>query len=324
MEQFLPSVLASNYPNIEIVVADNGSTDDSIVFLQNNYPAITLLSNPTNEGFAGGYNWALKRVEAEYFVLLNSDVEVTPDWINPIVQLMESDQSIAACQPKICAYNNKHLFEYAGASGGWIDILGYPFSRGRVFDVCEEDNGQYNDIAPIFWASGASMFIRSAVFHEMNGFDPYFFAHQEEIDLCWRIHLKGYKIMVCPSSTVYHVGAGTLPRGGKKVFLNFRNNLIMICKNLSIKELIWKLPCRILLDSISAWKGLLTGDIWFFTAIIRAHLGFYYWLITRFRPFKKKQLSMIALGGVYNGSVVWNYFIDQKKRFAEIIPNKPL
>jgi GT2 family glycosyltransferase len=237
---------------------------------------------------------------------------------------MESDQLVAACQPKICAYHNKHLFEYAGASGGWIDFLGYPFSRGRVFDVCEQDNGQYNDIAPIFWASGAAMFIRSSVFHEMNGFDPYFFAHQEEIDLCWRIQLKGYKIMACPSSLVYHVGAGTLPRGGKKVLLNFRNNLIMICKNLPSNELIWKLPFRIVLDSISAWKGLLNGDIWFFTAIIRAHLGFFYWLISRFRPSQNTRISMASLGGVYNQSVVWNYFINQKKRFVEIIPKKPL
>jgi GT2 family glycosyltransferase len=324
LEQFLPSVLATTYPNIEIVVADNGSTDDSLIFLQNKYPSVTVLSNSTNEGFAGGYNWALKRVEAQYYVLLNSDVEVTPDWINPIIQLMESDQLVAACQPKICAYHNKHLFEYAGASGGWIDFLGYPFSRGRVFDVCEQDNGQYNDIAPIFWASGAAMFIRSSVFHEMNGFDPYFFAHQEEIDLCWRIQLKGYKIMACPSSLVYHVGAGTLPRGGKKVLLNFRNNLIMICKNLPSNELIWKLPFRIVLDSISAWKGLLNGDIWFFTAIIRAHLGFFYWLISRFRPSQNTRISMASLGGVYNQSVVWNYFINQKKRFVEIIPKKPL
>lgn len=304
MEQFLPSVLATTYPNIEIVVADNGSTDDSLIFLKNEYPSVTVLSNSTNEGFAGGYNWALKRVEAQYYVLLNSDVEVTPDWINPIIQLMESDQLVAACQPKICAYHNKHLFEYAGASGGWIDFLGYPFSRGRVFDVCEQDNGQYNDIAPIFWASGAAMFIRSSVFHEMNGFDPYFFAHQEEIDLCWRIQLKGYKIMACPSSLVYHVGAGTLPRGGKKVLLNFRNNLIMICKNLPSNELIWKLPFRIVLDSISAWKGLLNGDIWFFTAIIRAHLGFFYWLISRFRPSQNTRISMASLGGVDRKSVV--------------------
>ena len=324
MEQFLPSVVATDYPNLEIIVADNGSTDDSIRFLQKNYPTVGLLQSPTNEGFAGGYNWALKRVAATYYVLLNSDVEVSPNWVSPIIELMESDHSIAACQPKICSYQNKHLFEYAGASGGWIDFLGYPFSRGRVFDVCEPDNGQYNDISPIFWASGASLFIRSAVFHEMKGFDSYFFAHQEEIDLCWRMQLKGYKIMVCPSSFVYHVGAGTLPRGGKKVYLNFRNNLIMLCKNLPLKELIWKLPFRILLDSISAWKGLLTGDIWFFTAIIRAHSGFYYWLISRFRPSQNTRVSMVSLGGVYNRSVVWNYFIDQKKRFLEIIPKKPL
>ncbi len=324
MEQFLPSVVATDYPNLEIIVADNGSTDDSIRFLQKNYPTVGLLQSPTNEGFAGGYNWALKRVEAQYYVLLNSDVDVTPNWVNPIIGLMESDQSIAACQPKICSYQKKHLFEYAGASGGWIDFLGYPFSRGRVFDVCEPDNGQYDDVSSIFWASGASLFIRSAVFHEMNGFDPYFFAHQEEIDLCWRMQLKGYKIMVCPASLVYHVGAGTLPRGGKKVYLNFRNNLIMICKNLPIKELIWKLPFRILLDSISAWKGVLTGDIWFFTAIVKAHMGFYYWMIRRFRPTKNTRVPMASLGGVYNRSVVWNYFIHQKKRFLEIIPKKPL
>ena len=324
LEQFLPSVLATDYPNIEIIVADNGSTDDSIHFLHENYPSVGLLQSPTNEGFAGGYNWALKRVEAQYYVLLNSDVEVTPNWVNPIIDLMELDHSIAACQPKICSYQHKHLFEYAGASGGWIDFLGYPFSRGRVFDVCEPDNGQYNDIAPIFWASGASLFIRSAIFHEMNGFDPYFFAHQEEIDLCWRMQLKGYKIMVCPASLVYHVGAGTLPRGGKKVYLNFRNNLIMICKNLPLRELIWKLPFRLLLDSISAWKGLLTGDIWFFTAIIKAHMGFYYWLLRRFRPTQNTGLAMVSLGGVYHKSVVWNYFFDQKKRFLEIIPKKHL
>lgn len=324
LEQFLPSVVATEYLNLEIIIADNGSTDQSIDFLQEHYPSITLLRSPTNEGFAGGYNWALKMVEAQYYVLLNSDVEVSPNWVNPIINLMESDDSIAACQPKICSYRNKQLFEYAGASGGWIDFLGYPFSRGRVFDVCEPDNGQYDDSSTIFWASGASLFIRSAVFHAMNGFDPYFFAHQEEIDLCWRMQLKGYKIMVCPSSYVYHVGAGTLPRGGKKVYLNFRNNLIMICKNLPLKELIWKLPFRILLDSISAWKGLLTGDIWFFTAIIKAHLGFYYWLISRFRPSQNTGVSMLSLGGVYHRSVVWNYFIDQKKRFLEIIPEKPL
>jgi len=319
---FLPSVLATEYANLQIIVADNGSTDDSIPFLQSNYPSVKILQNNTNLGFAGGYNWALKQVKADYFILLNSDVEVTPNWITPIIELMEANPLVVACQPKILSYNNKHLFEYAGASGGWIDYLGYPFSRGRVFDVCEQDNGQYEDACPIFWASGASFFIKSSVFHEMNGFDPYFFAHQEEIDLCWRMQLKGYKVMACPFSVVYHLGAGTLPRGGRKVFLNFRNNLIMLWKNLPLRELWWKLPFRLILDAISAWKGLFTGDIWFFTAIVKAHFGFFYWVITSSKSVKRTGIPMLSLDGVYNDSVVWNYFVNQKKRFLEIIPKK--
>jgi len=319
---FLPSVLATEYANLQIIIADNGSTDDSIPFLQSNYPSVKILQNNTNLGFAGGYNWALKQVKADYFILLNSDVEVTPNWITPIIELMEANPLVVACQPKILSYNNKHLFEYAGASGGWIDYLGYPFSRGRVFDVCEQDNGQYDDASPIFWASGASLFIKSSVFHEMNGFDTYFFAHQEEIDLCWRMQLKGYQVMACPSSVVYHLGAGTLPRGGQKVFLNFRNNLIMLWKNLPFRELWWKLPFRFLLDAISAWKGLFTGDIWFFTAIVKAHFGFFYWIITSYKSVKRTNIPMLSLGGVYNDSVVWNYFVNQKRRFLEIIPKK--
>ncbi len=319
---FLPSVLATDYDNMQIVVADNGSTDESIAFLQTNYPTIKILCNKSNLGFAGGYNWVLKQVEADYFILLNSDVEVTPNWINPIVQLMEANPLVVACQPKILSYKDKQSFEYAGASGGWIDFLGYPFSRGRVFDVCEQDNSQYEDNSPIFWASGASLFIKSSVFHEMNGFDTYFFAHQEEIDLCWRMQLKGYQVMVCPSSVVYHLGAGTLPRGGRKVFLNFRNNLIMLWKNLPIAELWWKLPFRLILDAISAWKGLLSGDIWFFTAIAKAHISFFYWIIISFKSVKRTNIPMLSLDGVYNDSVVWNYFVNQKKRFLEIIPKK--
>ncbi len=322
LELFLPSIMVTNYAPLQIIIADNGSTDDSIPFLQSNYPAIFILQNSINLGFAGGYNWALKNVEADYFILLNSDVEVTPNWINPIIQLMESNPLVVACQPKILSYKDKHIFEYAGASGGWIDYLGYPFSRGRVFDVCEQDNGQYEDACPIFWASGASLFIKSTVFHEMNGFDAYFFAHQEEIDLCWRMQLKGYQVMACPSSVVYHLGAGTLPRGGRKVFLNFRNNLIMLCKNLPLKEIWWKLPFRLILDAISAWKGLLTGDIWFFTAIVKAHLGFLHWLITSYKTTNATNKPMLSLAGVYNDSVVWNYFVNQKKRFLEIIPKK--
>ena len=222
LEKFLPSVLLTQYPNFEIIIADNGSTDDSISFLQTSYPSIRLIRFSENLGFAKGYNEALKQVESDYYLLLNSDVEVTPGWLQPQVDLLESDNNIVATQPKILSYKNKKMFEYAGAAGGWLDKYGYPFAKGRVFDICEEDNGQYDQCEPIFWASGASLFIRPEIFHEMKGFDEYFFAHQEEIDLCWRIQLAGYKIYSCPSSVIYHVGGGTLPRGNSlKTFLNF-------------------------------------------------------------------------------------------------------
>jgi GT2 family glycosyltransferase len=245
LEQFLPSVLATQYSNFELVVADNASTDDSISLLKNKFPSVKIITNPTNEGFAGGYNWALKKVDATYYVLLNSDVAVDPNWIQPMVNLLESNNSIGACQPKILSQASPTTFEYAGACGGWIDFLGYPFSRGRVFDVCEKDEKQYDEAAPIFWATGACMMIRSKLFKEMNGFDADFFAHQEEIDLCWRMQIAGYQIYACPSSKVFHVGAGTLPRGGRKVFLNFRNNLIMLTKNLPLTELVWNLLKRL-------------------------------------------------------------------------------
>ncbi|WP_026751631.1 glycosyltransferase family 2 protein [Sediminibacterium sp. C3] len=322
LEQFLPSVMATNYLNLQIIVADNGSTDDSIEFVQRNFPHIKILDHHLNEGFAGGYNWALKRVEADYYVLLNSDVEVTNDWVTPVIELMEKDKNIAAAQPKMLSFKDPDSFEYAGAAGGWIDKLGYPFSRGRIFDICETDEGQYNQSEPIFWASGAAMFVRASVFHEMKGFDPYFFAHQEEIDLCWRMQLAGYTIMACPDSAVYHVGGGTLPRGGRKVFLNFRNNLIMLAKNLPFGELIWKLPMRFFLDAVSAWKGLLTGDIYFFTAIMKAHFAFGRWFLCRYAGINKVTKPMHTLNGVYTGSVVWNYFVENKKRFLEIISTR--
>ncbi len=323
LEQFMPSVLNTHYPQLEVVVADNGSTDDSVAYIQRFYPNITILQNTRNDGFAGGYNWALKRVESDYYILLNSDVQVTPHWVDSIIVLMEADKSIAACQPKILSFKNPTLFEYAGAAGGWIDYFGYPFSRGRVFDICEQDAGQYNQNESIFWASGAALFVRSKVFHEMKGFDPYFFAHQEEIDLCWRMQIAGYGIMACTDSVVYHLGAGTLPRGGKKVYLNFRNNLIMISKNLPWRELWWKLPYRFILDAISAWKGLLTGDLYFFTAIVKAHIAYCYWFVTRFEWSRSANPGLQSLKGVYGGSVVWKYFFEGKQRFLEIISTKP-
>lgn len=322
LECFLPSVQASTYRNLRIIIADNASTDDSLAYVMREFPDLEILTHPVNEGFAGGYNWALKEVKADYYVLLNSDVSVTPGWIEPLLMVMEKDSAIAACQPKILSYQFPETFEYAGAGGGWIDFLGYPFSKGRIFDVCEADQGQYDEPAPIFWASGAAMFVRAGVFHSLGGFDASFFAHQEEIDLCWRMQLAGYRIVACPGSIVYHVGAGTLPKGGMKVFLNFRNNLLMLCKNLPWYEMIWKLPLRVGLDAISAWKGLLTGNPDFFKAIFKAHCAVmahgFKW---GYKPMHRLK-PLCSLKGVYPGSVVWEYFINHKTRFQEIIPKK--
>ena len=323
LEKFLPFVVNSTYANKIIIVADNASTDDSLSFLQDHFPAVQILINKTNEGFAKGYNTALQQVKANYYVLLNSDVEVTPGWIEPVISLMENNKKIAACQPKILDYKNRDKFEYAGACGGWIDNFGYPFSRGRIFEECETDAGQYNDASACFWASGAALFVRAEVYHQMKGLDTYFFAHQEEIDLCWRMQLAGYSIYVQPASVVYHVGGGTLPQGNsRKTFLNFRNNLVMIYKNLPINDRLITIPARIILDAIAAWKALLGGDAGYFIAIARAHFHFMNWVIfhqdkSLFPPNKKA-----VLAGWYHGSVVWAYFIKKKRRFSEIVANK--
>lgn len=323
LEQFLPSVLASAYENKRVIVADNASSDDSVAFLKAHYPQVEILQNSTNEGFAKGYNTALKQVQSDYYVLLNSDVEVTPNWINSVIELMESDAAIVACQPKLLAYNTKSFFEYAGAAGGWIDSLGYPFMRGRVFDICEEDNGQYNDAAPCFWASGAALFVRASIYHEMGGLDEFFFAHQEEIDFCWRLQLAGYKVYTQPASVVYHVGGGTLPKGSsRKVYLNFRNNLIMLYKNYSLLQRIVKIPVRIGLDAVSAWKELLAGEGTYFTAVLKAHLHFCKWLLFQkgqsVWPVKRQGKP----AGIYGGFIVWQHFVKKKTKFSEIVDNK--
>lgn len=315
--------MASEYDNFSVIVADNASTDDSVSFLQHNYPEVKILLNEVNEGFAKGYNTALKHVSADYFILLNSDVEVNAGWIAPIILLMENDKMIAACQPKILSFKNKDQFEYAGACGGWIDALGYPFARGRVFDNCENDFGQYNNTCETFWATGAALFVRSPVFHELNGFDEYFFAHQEEIDLCWRMQRLGYKIFVEPASVVYHVGGGTLPAGNKKkVYLNFRNNLVMLSKNLLFIESLWKIPARIFLDTVAGFQALTKGDFSTFISIESAHLNFFKWIFIGKRGTKLTKIKMKNLAGVYKSSVVWEYFIKKKKTFSEIIGGK--
>ncbi len=324
LQQFLPSVLSTSLPGVSIIVADNASSDDSVSFLRNELPQIQIITLTENHGFAKGYNEALKQVDADYYVLLNSDVEITADWLQPIVRLLETDPTYAACQPKIRAYKNKSLFEYAGACGGWLDAFGYPFARGRVFDVCEEDNFQYDQTEEVFWATGAAMVIRSKVFHQLGGFDEYFFAHQEEIDLCWRMQLAGYKIFCCPESTVYHVGGGTLPRGNtRKTYLNFRNNQIMLAKNLPWSEKWWKVPFRLMLDQVSALKGLLAGEPGYFIAIVEAHCAFLYWIFfgsQRWKPAKRMKLK--RLNGVYHGNLAWQHFVSKKNRFSEVMNAK--
>lgn len=322
LEQFLPFVCASTYPNIIVYLADNASTDGSVDWTASQYPSIKIIRNSSNEGFAGGYNRALKHVEEEFMVLLNSDIEVSPGWIEPIMHMFMEKPDVVAIQPKILDYNNKERFEYAGAAGGWIDRFGYPFSKGRVFDVLEKDEHQYDKPAPIFWASGASLFIRHSAFDAVGGFDGYFFAHQEEIDLCWRLQLAGHRIMSCPASIIYHIGGGTLAKNNpKKIYLNFRNNLIMLWKNLEGIDAFMTVSFRFLLDAISAWKNLLSGQSYFFTAVMKAHFGFFSWLLVNQKKsiFPSKRIAKPA--GRYMGSVVWQHFAKGKNRFSEIVEN---
>lgn len=323
LEKFLPSVIASTYPNKKIIIADNASTDDSVQYVADNFKEAEILTLKKNYGFAGGYNMALPMVEADYFILLNSDVEVTPGWVEPMITLMESDKTIAACQPKILSYYNKHLFEHAGACGGWIDTLGYAFARGRVFDICEEDKGQYNEPMEIFWATGAALCIRAKCYNEVNGLDAYFFAHMEEIDLCWRLQRKGYKIYCSPASVVYHVGGGTLPKtNSRKTYLNFRNNFIMLLKNLSLMEAVWKIPVRIMLDWIFAFKSLLQKDADTFKAIYKAHIDVLKWMSKPHDYQKLPSGKLKRLGGVYKRSLIVAYFFKRKKHFSEIVKQK--
>lgn len=323
LAKFLPSVCRSTYSNLTIYVADNASTDGSMTLVESDFPQVRIIRNPFNNGFAGGYNEALKQVQAEYYVLLNQDVEVEPGWIEPVISLMQSRKQIAACQPKILSYHQKSCFEYAGAAGGWMDLRGYAFCRGRLFDTVEQDQGQYDQITDIFWASGAAMFIRSEVYHTLGGLDDFFFAHMEEIDLCWRIQLAGYKISFCPQSVVYHVGGGSLPRGNpRKTFLNYRNNLVMLAKNLPDQGKTATLFIRRVLDGIAALNCVLQGDFSDYKAIVQAHRAFRQWRrlhtaspipsgITPVRDLKE-------LSGVFQGSIIWEYFIKRKKRFSDL------
>lgn len=322
LAKFLPSVLASTYPNLEIVVADNASSDDSVAMLKEKFPSVTIWVNKRNEGFAGGYNSALKEVCADIFVLLNSDVEVTPGWIEPVVELMNRNSKIAACQPKILSYTHQNKFEYAGASGGWIDRFGYPFARGRVFNECEIDSGQYDDAVPIFWGTGAALFVRANDFNLVGGFDAAFFAHQEEIDLCWRLKRNGREIYVQPASVVYHVGGGTLLNSNPlKTYLNFRNNLLMLYKNLP-RMMMLILVARALLDVVAMLQMLFKGDIKNALAVMKAQIAFLGYILMGKVKRKGTETKGKIYDGMYSGLLVWEYFVRKKKKFSEIIYDK--
>ena len=321
LEKFLPIVLKFS-DEAQIIVADNQSTDDSVEYLKNNFPQVLVIANPSNDGFAQGYNLALKQVKAEYYVLLNSDVEVTQNWLFPIIQLMDSNPKIAACQPKILDYNHKTKFEYAGAAGGFMDKYGYPFCRGRIFNVLEEDKGQYDDAVEVFWSTGACMFVRAEAFWKVGGFDGDYFAHMEEIDVCWRMKNIGYQIFVEPKSVIYHVGGGTLNKlSPKKTFLNFRNNLITLTKNASPRFLFFKIIYRMILDGVAAFKFLFEGNGTHFFAVIKAHFSFYKHLTSTLK--KRDDMRLMpefkdSTTGVYEKNIVFMHFVKKTKCYNEL------
>jgi len=323
LEKFLPYVLQySNLKGVKVFVADNGSHDDSVEFLEKNYPEKTgIIRLEKNYGFAEGYNRALQQVEAEYFILLNSDVEPSPGWLTPLFDLMESDKMIAACMPKIMSYEQRDFFEYAGAAGGFIDKYGFPFCQGRVFNSLETDYGQYDRITEIFWASGACMMIRGPLFKITGGFDPLFFAHMEEIDLCWRLKNRGYKIMFQPASRVYHIGGGTLSsESHKKVFLNYRNNLFLLYKNLP-RETRWTIFfSRIFFDGASVLKFLFQASFRKSFAIVKAYYAFLC-NVKKYAEFGKSEerfISGTSHREIYPRSIVIDYFLRKKYTFKSL------
>ncbi|MBC8319482.1 MAG: glycosyltransferase family 2 protein [Bacteroidetes bacterium] len=317
LKKFLPVVIEHSSMDAEIWVADNCSTDGSVELLGEQFKDVNLIQNETNGGFATGYNMALRQIKTDYYILLNSDIEVCENWIKPVIELMESDANIGACQPKIRSYSQKEKFEYAGASGGYIDKYGYPFCRGRIFQSLENDEGQYDENAEVFWATGACMFIRADIFHHLQGFDDDFFAHMEEIDLCWRMKSMGYKVVVCPSSIVYHVGGGTLPVGSaRKTYLNFRNNFVLLYKNLPSDKLMSVLIVRMFLDGLAALKFLFQGGFSDFIAVIRAHNYFY----RNWKSIKRKRKETVrnAVNKIYEGNIVVEHYLLRKSKYSDL------
>ena len=322
LRQYLPSVLQYSCDEATIYVADNASSDDSVQLLREHFPEVKLILLDRNWGFAEGYNKALAQIEAEYYLLLNSDVEVTHHWLTPLVEFMDAHEDVAACQPKLLSVQDKDMFEYAGASGGFLDRYGYPFCRGRIFETLERDEGQYDYPSEVLWATGAALFVRAHIYKDVGGLDARFFAHSEEIDMCWRIRLRGYKIFCLPESQVYHVGGGTLPKGNPmKTFLNFRNNLTMLYKCLPDSELRHVMHWRWWLDYLAAWEMLiLKHNLGDFKAVYRARRAFKRW-----RKDFKTDREQIQQSRVQKEileqrrfSLLWQYYVKGRKRFSDL------
>lgn len=327
LQTFLPIVVAySERPDVKIVVADNGSNDGSVDWVRANCPSVELICFDKNYGFTGGYNRALSKIKAPYYVLLNSDVEVTDQWLLPLERLMDTQPTVAACAPKLKSYDQKSIFEYAGAAGGCIDKFGYPFCYGRILKTIEEDKGQFESVRDVFWVSGACMMVRSELFHRFGGLDQDFFAHMEEIDFCWRMQNQGFRLCYVPESEVFHVGGGALPNESpRKLFLNYRNNLLMLYKNLPPQKLYGILFSRMFLDGVSAAVYLLTGKFSYFEAVWRAHRDFYHRLPSYRikRKFIQRYQGRLNYAGYFDGSILWAYFVKGVRSASALKPKMP-
>ncbi|MEZ5016638.1 MAG: glycosyltransferase family 2 protein [Flavipsychrobacter sp.] len=320
-EQFLPLIVSESNTKYDVVLVDNASTDDTLHYIQSNFPTVKTLQIAINKGFANGYYEALKQIEAKYYVLLSADFEVTPNWFSPLINAMQLHEGLAACQPKIRYWKQRTHFEYAGAGGGFMDKWGYLFCRGRIFNDLEEDKGQYDDDIEIFWASGGCLMVRADLYHKVGGLDKDLYAHMEEVDLCWRLKNAGYKIGYIGQSTVFHVGGSVISYGSpQKLFYNFRNNLVLLLKNEKASKLLWLIPLRLVLDGIAGLQLLLSGNIKGFFTVIKAHFSFYgglrKWL--KKRKDAQKHIMHPNTAGIYPKSIIWQYFALRKKTFPKL------
>lgn len=317
LETFLPSVVTHSKPHA-VYLVDNGSTDDSLSFVEENFPEVKIIRFEENNGFCGGYNKAIPLINSEYVVLLNTDVEVTPNWVDPLLHVFKNQPNVRAIQPQILDFKNKEYFEYAGAAGGFIDLMGYPFCRGRIFETLEKAEGKYQNEQKIFWASGSCLFIHRETYLELGGLDENFFAHMEEIDLCWRIWNAGFEVVYSPESTVYHLGGGTLNKSKpKKTYLNFRNGLSLLIKNEPAQQLWWKLPLRIMLDWTALLKFSLQSGPQHGLAILHAHLSTILSLPRTLEKRSKKSQSNQNIP-IYKGFIAWQYFVKGRRKYSDL------